>query len=59
MKYWQAKKLKETEFKRLTGVKKTFRMMVRTVKSCLLKIKKKPGRKPKLIVEDQILIIFG
>ena len=24
MKYWQAKKLKETEFKRLTGVKKNF-----------------------------------
>ena len=52
MKYWQAKKLKETEFKRLTGVKKTFRVMVRTVKACLLKIKKKPGRKPKLIIED-------
>jgi len=24
MKYWQAKKLKQTEFKRLTGVKKNF-----------------------------------
>ncbi len=32
--------------------------MVRTVKACLLKIKKKPGRKPKLIVEDQILIML-
>ena len=58
MKYWQAKKLKQTEFKRLTGVKKTFRVMVRTVKAYLLKIKKKPGRKPKLIVEDQILIML-
>ncbi len=33
MKYWQAKKLTQTEFKRLTGVKKTFRVMVRTVKA--------------------------
>jgi hypothetical protein len=24
MKYWQTKKLKQTEFKRLTGVKKNF-----------------------------------
>ena len=32
--------------------------MVRTVKAYLLKIKKKPGRKPKLIVEDQILIML-
>ena len=31
--------------------------MVRTVKACL-KRKKKPGRKPKLIVEDQILMML-
>ncbi|BAY87318.1 hypothetical protein NIES267_68400 [Calothrix parasitica NIES-267] len=33
MKYWQAKKLASTEFKRMTGVKKTFNLMVRIVKS--------------------------
>ncbi len=32
--------------------------MVRTVKACLLKMKKKTGRKPKLRVEDQILIML-
>ncbi|CCQ50057.1 hypothetical protein CWATWH8502_1299 [Crocosphaera watsonii WH 8502] len=33
MKYWQAKKLTQAEFKRLTGVKKTFRKMM----NCLRK----------------------
>jgi hypothetical protein len=55
MKYWQAKKLTQPEFKRLIGVKKTFRVMARTVKAREQE-KKKPGRKPKLIIEDQILM---
>ena len=56
MKYWQARKLSSREFKRLTGVKRrTFRLMVRLVKA-QEKHKKKPGRKSKLIVEEQILV---
>ena len=56
MKYWQAIKLPSREFKRLTGVKRqTFRLMVRLVKAEAKK-KKKPGRRAKLIIEDQILV---
>ena len=56
MKYWQAIKLSSREFKRLTGVKRqTFRLMVRLVKGEAKK-KKKPGRRTKLIIEDQILV---
>ena len=56
MKYWQAKKLPSTKFKRMTGVKKkTFGVMVRLVKY-KEKQKKKPGRRPKLKIEDQILL---
>ncbi len=56
MKYWQAIKLSSREFKRLTGVKRqTFRLMVRLVKAEAKK-KKKPGRRTKLIIEDQILV---
>lgn len=53
MKYWQAKKLPTTKFKQMTGVKKTFAVMVRLVKY-KEKQKKKPGRPTKLIIEDQI-----
>lgn len=56
MKYWQTIKLSSREFKRLTGVKRqTFRLMVRLVKGEAKK-KKKPGRRAKLIIEDQILV---
>ncbi len=56
MKYWRARKLSATKFKRFSGVKrKTFSLMVRLVKA-QEKLKKKPGRPSKLIVEDQILI---
>ncbi len=54
MKYWQAIKLSSREFKRLTGIKRqTFRLMVRLVKA-QEKQKKKPGRRAKLTIEDQI-----
>ena len=55
MKYWQAKKLPSTKFKRMTGVKKTFQLMVRIVRA-KEKNKKKPGRPTKLRIEDQILL---
>ncbi len=56
MKYWQARQLPSREFKRHTVVKRsTFRLMVRLVKA-QEKLKKKPGRPSKLIVEDQILV---
>ncbi len=56
MKYWQAIKLSSREFKRFTGVKRqSFRLMVRLVKA-EEKHKKKPGRRAKLIIEDQILV---
>lgn len=56
MKYWQVRKLPSREFKRLTGVKRqTFRLMTRLVKA-QQKLKKKPGRPSKLIIEDQILL---
>ncbi len=54
MKYWRARKLSATKFKRFSGVKRqTFRLMVRLVKA-KEKHKKKPGRPSKLIIEDQI-----
>ncbi len=56
MKHWQARKLSPQKFKRLYGIeKRTFRLMVRLVK-CQEKQKKKPGRPPKIIIENQVLI---
>ncbi len=56
MKYWQARKLSATKFKRFSGVKrKTFRLMVRLVKA-QEKLKKKLGCPSKLIIEDQIFL---
>ncbi len=56
MEYWRSRKLSATKFKRFSGVKrKTFSLMVRLVKA-QEKLKKKPGRPSKLIIEDQILI---
>ncbi len=37
MKYWQAKKLKENDFKRLTGVKKNFQINGSHCKSLSIK----------------------
>ena len=51
MKYWQAIKLSSREFKRLTGIKRqTFRLWY------LVSTNRKPGRRAKLISEDQILV---
>ena len=56
MKYWQARKLPSREFKRVTGVRrKTFQLMVRVVKT-QQKLKKKPGRPSKIIIENQVLL---
>ena len=56
MKYWQARKLSSREFKRHTVVKRpTFRLMVRLVKA-QQKLKKKTGRRSKLIIEDRVLV---
>ncbi len=58
MKFWRAKKLTSKKFKRLTGVnRQTFELMVDVVKAWE-KTKKKPGRRPKLIVEDQVLMVI-
>ena len=59
MKYWKAKLLSATDFKRLTGVKrKTFQVMVRLVKAEEKK-KKKSGRPPELRIEDHSLKVAG
>ena len=56
MKYWKARKLSATKFKRYCGVKrKTFQLMVRLVKG-QQKLKKKTGSPSKLIIEDQVLV---
>jgi hypothetical protein len=58
VKFWRAKKLTSKKFKRLTGVnRQTFELMVDVVKAWE-KTKKKPGRRPKLIVEDQVLMVI-
>ena len=56
MKYCQASQLSSKKFKRFTGISpRTYRIMVRLVKDKEAD-KKKPGRPPELIVEEQVLI---
>lgn len=58
MTYKKVKNLKEEDFKRLTGVHfDTFNQMVEIVKQAE-KLRKKPGRPPKLRIEDQILMVL-
>jgi len=57
MKYEEAKKLSEKEFRRLTGIKrKTFNKMVKVLKKAE-KIQKASGGRPnKLCIEDRLLM---
>ncbi len=58
MKIEKAKQLTARKFKRMTGVsRKTFELMVDVVKADEKK-KKKAGRRPKLIIEDQVLMVI-
>lgn len=58
MKFWRAKQLTSKKFKRLTGVsRQTFQLMVSLVKADEQN-KNKPGRPPKLIIEDQVLMVI-
>ena len=58
VKFWRAKQLTSRKFKRLTGVsRQTFQEMVRLVKADEKK-KKKSGRRPKLIIEDKVLMVI-
>jgi hypothetical protein len=58
VKFWRAKQLTLRKFKRLTGVsRRTFQEMVGLVKADEKK-KKKSGRRPKLIIEDQVLMVI-
>ena len=58
MKFWRAKQLTSRKFKRLTGVsRQTFELMVSLVKTDEQN-KNKPGRPPKLIIEDQVLMVI-
>ncbi|MHC5932558.1 MAG: IS5/IS1182 family transposase, partial [Nostoc sp.] len=58
MKIEKAKQLTAKKFKRMTGVsRKTFELMVDIVKADAQK-KRKPGRPPKLIIEDQVLMVI-
>ena len=58
MTYKKVKNLKSEDFKRLTGVHfDTFNQMVEIVKQAE-KLRKKPGRPPKLRIEDQILMVL-
>jgi hypothetical protein len=58
VKFWRAKKLTSKKFKRMTGVsRQTFELIVDLVKASKKK-KKKPGRRPKLIVESQVLMVI-
>ena len=58
MKIEKAKQLSTRKFKRMTGVsRQTFELMVDVVKADEQK-KKKPGRRPKLIIEDQVLMVI-
>lgn len=57
MKYNQIRGLREGEFRRLTGVKKsTFSRMVDILREADERKKSKGGRRNKLIIEDQLLI---
>jgi len=54
----KAKQLTSKKFKRMTGVsRRTFELMVELVNADHQK-KKKPGRRPKLIIEDQVLMVI-
>jgi hypothetical protein len=54
----KAKQLTSRKFKRMTGVsRKTFELMVDVVKADAQN-KKEPGRRPKLIIEDQVLMVI-
>lgn len=58
MKIEKAKQLNARKFKRMTGVsRQTFELMVDVVKADEQK-KKKPGRRTKLIIEDQVLMVI-
>ncbi len=58
MKIETAKHLSARKFKRMTGVsRQAFELMVDVVKASETK-KKKPGRRPKLITEDQVLMVI-
>lgn len=57
MSYEQIKKLRPVDFKRYCGVKPhTFQKMVEVFSQHLQKTRRKPGRPPKLSVEDHILM---
>jgi hypothetical protein len=57
MSYEQVKALSPADFKRYCGVRpETFRRMVEVVSNRLAKSRRKPGRPPKLPVEDQVLL---
>jgi hypothetical protein len=57
MSYEQIKDLRPALFKRYCGVKpETFQKMVTVVSDHLAKTRVKPGRPPKLSVEDQLLM---
>ncbi len=58
VKFGRAKQLTSRKFKRMSGVsRRTFELMVDVVKTDAQK-KKKPGRRPKLIIEDQVLMVL-
>ena len=58
MKIEKANQLTAKKFKRMTGVsRKTFELMVDIVKADAQK-KRKRGRRPKLIIEDQVLMVI-
>ena len=58
MKIEKAKQLTARKFKRMTGVsRQTFELMVDVVKASEKK-KKKPGRRTKLVIEDQVLMVI-
>ena len=58
MKIEKAKQLTSRKFKRMTGVsRRTFELMVDVVKAGVQK-KKKPGRRTKLIIEYQVLMVI-
>ncbi len=58
MKIEKAKHLTARKFKRMAGVsRQTFELMVDLVKADAQN-KNKPGRRPKLIIEDQVLMVI-
>ena len=57
MKYEQVKNLKDTEFRRLTGIKKTtFYAMIGILNKAEKEKKKMGGRPPKLSMENRLLM---